>query len=266
MRKILPYGHLKFLRPTDEEAARCREIVTGTAGLVARHLNKRFSLPISLLVARRGVRPNQITAFNMVVGLLSGALAWWGNPSSILGAGFLFQLASILDGVDGEVAKLNRTSSRLGQWLDTLSDNLTLLVFLVGLSLGLYRQGGDPWVLWSGRLSLFSFLVLIGIMLLFLKRNTDSGSFVTYDKEFVSKVVARGGGLAQFVRFGRHFLKKDSFALMFFLLIVLGWPQWVLYLTALGTTLGWMLMAYFNLRRRWESRALELAKGEVNVP
>ncbi|MBI1909094.1 MAG: CDP-alcohol phosphatidyltransferase family protein [Deltaproteobacteria bacterium] len=247
---MLPYFHLKYLRPSPAEAEGCFRIVQATTGLVARHLNKRISLPISLILARRGFKPNNITYFNMVVGIGSGLLAVQGTGSSIFWAAFLFQAASILDGVDGEVAKLNKTGTPFGQWLDTLSDNLTLFLFLIGLTTGLYQTTHNLWVLRAGELGLFSFLVLLAIMLIFLKRNTNSGSFVTYDKEFVSKITEGKGVLPLLVKYGRYFLKKDSFALLFFLLAAVGYPQMILYATALGTTAGWCLMAYFNLKRK----------------
>ncbi|MDO8461689.1 MAG: CDP-alcohol phosphatidyltransferase family protein [Deltaproteobacteria bacterium] len=245
----LPYSHLNLLKPTEAEAATCVKIVQSTTGLVARHLNKRFSLPISLFLSRRGFKPNNITFFNMGVGLISGLLAAFGTDSSILWGAFFFQLASVLDGVDGEVAKLTDRATQMGQWLDTLSDNLTLLVFLVGLTIGLYQTTHDFLILVAGEVALFSFFVLLAIMLLFLKKNTTSGSFVTYDREFVGKISQEKGFLPRFVKYGRYFLKKDSFALLFLLLAAIGQPQLIIYAVALGTTVGWLLMAYFNLKK-----------------
>lgn len=246
----LPYSHLKLLKPTEAESAVCEKIVSSTTGLVARHLNKRFSLPISLFLSRRGFKPNNITFFNMGIGLVSGLLASFGTPSSILWGAFFFQLASILDGVDGEVAKLTNRATQLGQWLDTLSDNLTLFVFLVGLTTGLYQTSHSFLILVAGEVALLSFLILLAIMLIFLTRNTTSGSFVTYDREFVEKISQEKGFLPRFVKYGRYFLKKDSFALLFLLLAVIRQPELIIYAVALGTTVGWFLMAYFNLKKQ----------------
>ena len=260
MTPTLPYRHLRFLRPTPVEVERCREIVQGTTGIVARHFNKRFSLPMSLVLARLGMKPNPITYFNMLVGLLSGFLAWRGTPLSVVMAGVLFQLASILDGVDGEVAKFNRSGSQWGQWLDTIGDTLTFFLFVIGLTLGLYRSVGHPWILWTGEIAVFSSLMFAGIMLVFLKKNSGSGSFVTYDRAFVGRVAAERGPLATFVRYGRYFIKKDAFAMIFFLLTLAGWPEGVLLMTALGTTTACGLMLYFNVSRRVSVSPLQLAK------
>ncbi|MDO8644177.1 MAG: CDP-alcohol phosphatidyltransferase family protein [bacterium] len=248
----LPYFHLRFFSPSEKETEICDRIVTNTAGLVARHLNKRFSLPISLVLSRLGVKPNNITFFNMFVGLLSGIFAAVGTPTSILWGGILFQAASVLDGVDGEVAKLTDKATQAGQWLDTLSDNMTLVVFLVGLTYGLYQTTESPFILLAGELAFISIVILIAIMIIFLRKNTDSGSFVTYDKEFVHKIAMEEKGfLPKFIKYGRHLLKKDSFALLFFLLTLIQLPAAIIYLTAFAATAGWVLMVYFNVKKKF---------------
>lgn len=246
----LPYSHLKYLNPTDEEAAACERIVNGTTGWVARHINKRFSLPISLILARRGFRPNRITFFNMIVGLFSGIFSSIGTPAMIIWGALFFQLASILDGVDGEVAKINNSGSPFGQWLDTISDNTTLIVYLTGLAFGLYQQDHNPLIIVLVEIALASIVILIGIMVVFLKRNTDSGSFVTYDKEFVQRITTQESGfLPQFIKYGRYLLKKDSFAMTFLIFALIGFPVATLFFTALAATLGWVLMLYYKAKK-----------------
>jgi phosphatidylglycerophosphate synthase len=250
----LLYGHLKYLSPSEEEAAICNKIISDSTGMVAKHINKRISLPISLLLARQGFKPNNITFFNMCVGLFSGLFACFGTPLMMALGGFLFQVASILDGVDGEVAKLTKSTTQWGQWLDTISDNLTLILFVTGLAFGLYRTTHSVMILAMAELSLISIVILIGIMLAYLKKNSDSGSLVTYDKEFVSKITAEEKGfLPLLIKYGRYLLKKDSFAMSFFLLCLFGFPEFVLYFTALATTLGWMLMLYYKFKRKLPS-------------
>ena len=56
--------------------------------------------------------------------------------------GFLFQTASVMDGVDGEVAKFTLKVSKIGGWLDTISDNMTLILFVSVLSYLYYIKTG----------------------------------------------------------------------------------------------------------------------------
>ncbi|MBI2083551.1 MAG: CDP-alcohol phosphatidyltransferase family protein [Deltaproteobacteria bacterium] len=253
------YKHLKWLSPTQAEVAKCSEILTKTTGIVARHLNKRISLPISLLLSRRGVRPNTITYFNMLVGILSGVLASLGSTAGILWGAIFFQLASVLDGVDGEVAKLNGTASQFGQWLDTISDCMTYFVFLIGLTWGLYRHLGDPSVLIIGTLSLASSVLFLCLMLIYLKKNSRSGSLVTFEKDVVNGAVKEESGFfSHFIHYGRYLVKKDAFTFIFMMLALLGYSESIPYLAAVGTSVASLLTLYLSLKKK---PAFELAEG-----
>src|SRR5262249_16480475 len=54
----------------------------------------------------------------------------------------LFQLHSILDGCDGEIARAKYLESPSGQRLDGLCDRFTTLLYAVALGFGLSRQNG----------------------------------------------------------------------------------------------------------------------------
>ncbi|MBI4223369.1 MAG: CDP-alcohol phosphatidyltransferase family protein, partial [Deltaproteobacteria bacterium] len=91
---------------------RLEAIRLATPGPVARHLNKRISLPISWQLAKWGVHPNWISAFNITLGWSTGFFTAQGTYPFYLLGGFLFQMASIFDGCDGEVAKLRGMTSK----------------------------------------------------------------------------------------------------------------------------------------------------------
>jgi CDP-L-myo-inositol myo-inositolphosphotransferase len=60
----------------------------------------------------------------------------------------LFQAQSVLDGCDGELSRLTFRGSRLGEWLDTVGDDLTNYSFFTGAALGL-RSMGAPTIVWA---------------------------------------------------------------------------------------------------------------------
>jgi len=55
----------------------------------------------------------------------------------------LFELASIFDGCDGEVARLTYNTSDRGAFSDVLLDASSYIIFFSGLALGLYRYKLD---------------------------------------------------------------------------------------------------------------------------
>jgi len=99
-------------------------------GFVSRHLNRKVSLWISERIVNK-VTPNQITAFTFLFGIFSAFVALL---STQLG-GILYQISSILDGIDGEVARASLRESRFGGWLDSVLDRYVDFTFLVVLAI-----------------------------------------------------------------------------------------------------------------------------------
>jgi phosphatidylglycerophosphate synthase len=62
-------------------------------------------------------------------------------------AGGLYWLGNALDCVDGDLARLRLQSSKLGEWLDSMTDEISTFSLLAGLGIGLYRdQAGPLWL------------------------------------------------------------------------------------------------------------------------
>jgi CDP-L-myo-inositol myo-inositolphosphotransferase len=114
---------------TQAEAARVERamleaLIQPTDGFFARHFDRHVSIRFSLALLRLGVAPNTITLVATAIGL-AGAwlLAAAVIPVQVLGA-LLFILSTILDGSDGEVARLGLRQSEFGRKLDLACDNV----------------------------------------------------------------------------------------------------------------------------------------------
>jgi phosphatidylglycerophosphate synthase len=201
----------------------CEAIRQGARGWAARNLNKRISLPLSRLLARLRVSPNAITICNMLVGLAAGIGTAGVTYVGLLWGGIFFQLASILDGCDGEVAKLTHRATPFGQMIDTISDNFALASFFVGLTIHHFRTGDVlTATLWSG--FLFGGLgLLLACMIRFLRRHTASMSLVTFHTAYLEPLAAHHRGVIQWLLCdGKEALKKEWYSLVFFLLALCG--------------------------------------------
>jgi len=96
-----------------------------TDGPVSRLINRRFSgVVTSLLLRRWRPSPNKVTVATTLIGLLPIILYVNPSPVNAALAGVLVQAASILDGVDGEVARLTGRTSRYGALLDATLDRI----------------------------------------------------------------------------------------------------------------------------------------------
>lgn len=133
-------------------------------GLVARHLNRPVSLAISRVLVHTPVTPNHVTIACMVLGLIGAAcIARGGYEWTLLGA-LLFQLNSIVDGVDGELARVKLAESRLGQLLDNLCDGVTLHATFAAVLVNA-AQGGMGLAVGFGAVGLalnLAFLLAVG--------------------------------------------------------------------------------------------------------
>jgi uncharacterized protein (TIRG00374 family) len=125
-------------------------LVKPTDGLFAR-MNRRISIPISRQLIKCPITPNMVTIFTLGVSFLAGVFfALGGYWNTLLGA-LLSVWASILDGCDGEVARLKLQASKFGCWLETICDYLYYLFIFAGMSIGLTKsRGTEAYLVWGG--------------------------------------------------------------------------------------------------------------------
>jgi phosphatidylglycerophosphate synthase len=114
----------------------CRKPVDG---IVSRHLNRHISLFISRRIAHTRVMPNHVTAVTFSLGVISAVFVGVGGWLGFAIGGFLFQATSVLDGVDGELARVRFDGSVQGEWLDTISDDSSDVFFYAALGVGAFR-------------------------------------------------------------------------------------------------------------------------------
>jgi len=119
-------------------------------GPVAYYLARPVSNRISRWLLPTGVSPNAVTLVGLGVGIGTGVVAALGGYVPVLAAALLFYLGMILDCIDGDLARIKLATSRTGQWLDSLTDDLSLVFFTLGLGVGLWRTTGQALYLWAG--------------------------------------------------------------------------------------------------------------------
>lgn len=126
-----------------------RGLIKETEGFMSRHVERRISLAISRRLASTSVTPNAMTLFSVGAGLLGAPFFLSSAPAYQVTGALLFLFHSILDGCDGELARLKFQESRLGGLLDFWGDNVVhVAVFMcMGMGWGLAVQAAWPLVL-----------------------------------------------------------------------------------------------------------------------
>ena len=235
--------------PEDREVAERkldRWLVKPTDGFYAR-LNRRISIPISRQLIKLPISANMVSIFTLGVGIASAAFfAYGGYWSTLLGA-FLCLFASIMDGCDGEVARLKLLESDFGCWLETICDYAFYLFLLVGMTIGQWRSSGTRTYLVYGSLLLF------GALASFLATGWERRRLAAGRPEQLLKIWqghAESRPSNPFLYFGRHteFIVRRCFfpyALLVFALSNLMSVAFVL--SVIGANLVWPIALYSSL-------------------
>ncbi len=123
-------GLLKFLRkPTDP--------------LISRNLNRPVSLFLTRFLMHTPVIPNVMTLVTFGISLLSVFFMVWVNKGIesyiyVAIGGLLFHMASVVDGCDGELARLKFQFSPTGELLDGLIDDIKNALFTIAMGIHSY--------------------------------------------------------------------------------------------------------------------------------
>jgi len=109
-------------------------------GIVSRYLNRPFSRPMARALRNTPATPNAVTIFTLALSAVTAALVAAG--ANIIG-GILIQVVSVVDGVDGELARLKNMSSRFGAVLDAVTDRYADALMLGGMTI--YAARFEDW-------------------------------------------------------------------------------------------------------------------------
>ncbi len=119
------------------------ELLRGDLGFVARYLNKPISFRITRhLLCRLPWTPNHVTLGAAAIGLLGCALVATGQYGWATLGFLLAHLQSVLDGCDGELARVRFQQSAIGAWLDTIIDDGMNVALVASVGLGLWKSQG----------------------------------------------------------------------------------------------------------------------------
>ncbi len=100
-------------------------VKTSGDGFVSRYINRKIYTRISAFVVNK-LTPNQLTVISFIAGLVASISVL---VDLRLGA-ILYQLSSILDGCDGEVARASLSESKIGGYIDSILDRFVDFLFL----------------------------------------------------------------------------------------------------------------------------------------
>ncbi|WP_338425937.1 CDP-alcohol phosphatidyltransferase family protein [Sphingopyxis kveilinensis] len=220
-------------------------IIAATAkpgdGIVSRYINR----PVSRLISRAwlrasGVKPIHATIVAAMLGLVMALCLFAGGEIGLVIGAVLFQLASIVDGVDGEIARATYRSSPRGAMLDSMTDAATNLSFFAGLCFNLWQQGQV-----YGAAAGAAGLVLLAVGLFLIGRRAHvSGRAFTFDA-VKERFGANPSRLKQWLTW---LTMRDFYAAAAAICVVAGFASQMLMLFAV-VAVGWFITSMAVLGR-----------------
>lgn len=218
-----------------------RSLVKDTDGFMARHVERPISLQIVRRLASTAVTPNQITIASAAIGLFGAPFFlsefWlWQTVGALL-----FLTHSIVDGCDGELARLKFQESRWGGVLDFWGDNVVHIVTFACMAAGWSLSVGAFWPLLLGAAAALGNLGSAAFVHWRLMRiKDDSGPL------FTSVSAAPDNRLARLL----DAASRRDFIYLVLILALFGKSNWFLLLAALGAPIFFILLVFLALRER----------------
>ncbi len=220
-----------------------------TDGFFAR-TNRRVSLRISRLLLNTGVTANMVTIATLVCGLLAGWLMSRGSQAALVAGSVTAWFASMLDGVDGELARAKFQASPFGHWLEMACDYVFYVALFVGLGQGFHRVTGH--VRWSvlgigsGIGAIVSFLAVAHLKRSYARQGETGEFFLAYERTVTTP------GHTLFMRVTPHlttFFTRAVFPYFLVLFALLGWLKVGLVLMFISTQAFWVVAVVLSRRR-----------------
>ena len=215
-------------------------LVKPTDGIFAR-FNRRVSIPISRQLIRFPITPNMVSLFTLLVSFLAGAcFALGGYWNTLLGA-ILSVWASILDGSDGEVARLKLLASDFGAWLETICDYLYYLFIFAGMAIGLaHSTGKTSFVAWGCALFVGAIITFIiaGLGRQQLSGDRPEQYLAVWQKKAESHLA---NPLIYVGRYTEFIVRRCFLPYALLGLALLNLTAVALYLSAIGANLAWII-------------------------
>ncbi len=144
-------------------------------GILTRLISRKISLAVTRRLASTSVTPNAMTFVSVALGL-AGAWCFLSPALSRQAVGgLLFLLHSILDGCDGELARLKFQESRLGGVLDFWGDNLVHVAVFSAFAVAWSSASGESWPLYLGALAVSGTILCAGFIYTYAMRPRPGG-------------------------------------------------------------------------------------------
>jgi phosphatidylglycerophosphate synthase len=210
------------------------------------NFNRRLSRPGVRLLLKTPITANMVSLAGLPVAALAGLAYAGANWSAYLAGSLLYYLSVLFDEADGMIARTKFQESPFGNQLEAFVDFVSYLFLWTGMTIGLYRQLGDRWLL-LGELAFFGTSMSFLLQAYQRKLATHPDRPHEHVKILYQRFEADSGNLISWISRKAHFLtKKGAMCHYVIWFSVLGLLPVFFVLTVIGCNLLWICGIYAN--------------------
>jgi phosphatidylglycerophosphate synthase len=221
-------------RADDAVLARARK---QSDSAVARFFDRRISAALTRLLLGTPVTPNQLTMANTLVGLAGALLLLAPAHAARLSGVLLLVLTVILDGCDGEIARVKYLESNAGRLLDFFTDNVVNAVAILATGLGHYLNGGHVFFRYASVATFVLALASVApVYFLFFREHKAAALPGAASKDFDPYRVAEG-------------MSGRDFVYLIFFLAIPNRVYWFTPICLVGLSVFFLFVSVLALRR-----------------
>jgi phosphatidylglycerophosphate synthase len=220
-------------------------LIKETESFMSRHVERKISLAVTRRLVDTRITPNEMTLISIGVGLVGALFFARPKPAQHLLGALLFWLHSVLDGCDGELARLKFAESRWGGLIDFWGDNIVHSAVFSAIAVNLHTQTPDrrPFRLAASAVA----GTLLSAALVYwttMKKASSNGPLFTS----VIHVPAPGENDSNLIAKIADQLARRDFIYLVGGLALFGKVKWFLQLAAVGAPLYFLVLAALSLK------------------
>jgi phosphatidylglycerophosphate synthase len=199
-------------------------------GFMAKHFDRHISLAISRSLLESFITPNMITVVSTLIGLAGAYLFSLRTMPHEVAGSLLFWFHSVVDGVDGELARMRFQESKFGWTLDFWGDNLVHVALFSSIAYG-WAQAGS---------SAAPFLGAAAVI------GTLGSAFLAYTQKLAGKGPLTGQSGPDALSKLETMLTQRDFVYILPVIAYFGYMYYFLWAAGVGSLLFFTLMLYLR--------------------
>jgi phosphatidylglycerophosphate synthase len=256
-REAITLGEADFVTFQSEEDLRRVEnwlldgLIKESEGFMSRHVERKISLAMTRRLVNTGLTPNAMTLASVGIGILAASLFVAPKKSHHVAGALLFWLHSVLDGCDGELARLKFAESRWGGVIDFWGDNVvhSAVFSAIAARVRLSEPGPAPLVMAAAAVT--GTMLSAGLVYQTTMKDKTSGGPL-----FTSVIdLTPGEKNSHLIERIADQLARRDFIYLVIVLATAGKLKWFLQMGAIGAPLYFLALAALRLKNSSTTRS-----------